>query len=80
MVAKTSETATGEIKCTNHSLRATTASRMFVKNVPEKIITKKLDTKVLVDYRHMNKQIWIENELHQAFCMGSSEAASIKNP
>ena len=48
MVARCqSETATGEIKYTNHSLRATAASRLFVKNVPEKIIAERTGHKCL---------------------------------
>ena len=38
MVSKQTDVAT---KYTNHSLRATATSRMFFKNVPEKIIAEK---------------------------------------
>ena len=38
LLPKMSEKAFGMVKYTNHSLRATAASRLFEKNVPEKII------------------------------------------
>ena len=41
IVSKIAEQAGSTNKYTNHSLRATATSRMFVKNVPEKIIAEK---------------------------------------
>ena len=51
IVSKIAKQAGSTNKYTNHSLRATTTSRMFVKNVPEKIIAEKSSHRSLVGLR-----------------------------
>ena len=74
-----SETSTGEIKYTNHSLRATAASQMFVKNVPEKIIAEKTEHKCLGGLRAY-EQTTLDQEQAAASILGSSEVTFNQEP
>ena len=61
MMTKVSELAGLSVKYTNHSLRATSASRMFVSGVPEKIhvvveVTRHKSVKALRQYKRTTNQ------------------------
>ena len=59
MMTKVSELAGLSVKYTNHSLRATSASRMFVSGVPEKIVAEVIghkSVKALCQYERTTDQ------------------------
>ena len=62
VVASMSEKANLPVKYTNHSLRATSASRMFADNVPEKLIAEKTGHRSLAGLRAYERTTIIQEQ------------------